>query len=103
MAWKSWGPTTHTQCSVCVCRLGFGVEDFGFGVCGRTSFVYEAEAETEAKAKAEVEAEAEDRRSEGDATTISEAEGGVEVQSRGPEIKCDRTGLSPMVQGDLAR
>ncbi len=43
-----------------VCRLGFGVwglatEDFGFGVCGRTSFVYEAEAETEAKAKAEAE------------------------------------------------
>ncbi len=60
MAWKSWGPTTHTLCLVCVYWLGFGVwglatEDFGFGVCGRTSFVYEAEAETEAKAKAEAE------------------------------------------------
>ena len=60
MAWKSWGPTTHTLGLVCVCWLGFGVwglatEDFGFGVCGRTSFVYEAEAETEAKAKAEAE------------------------------------------------
>jgi hypothetical protein len=43
-----------------VCRLGFRVwglatEDFGFGVCGRISFVYEAEVETEAKAKAEAE------------------------------------------------
>jgi hypothetical protein len=43
-----------------VCNLGFGVwglatEDFGFGVCGRNSFVFEAEAEAEAEAKAEAE------------------------------------------------
>jgi hypothetical protein len=62
--YSSWpgraGGPQHIPCVWCVCWLGFGVwglatEDFGFGVCGRTSFVYEAEAETEAKAKAEAE------------------------------------------------
>jgi hypothetical protein len=62
--YSSWpgraGGPQHIPSVRCVCRLGFRVwglatEDFGFGVCGRISFVYEAEVETEAKAKAEAE------------------------------------------------
>ena len=55
MAWKSWGPTTHTLCLVCggwgLGVWGLATEEFGFRVCGGIIFVYEAVAEAEAEAE----------------------------------------------------